>query len=230
MRYSRQETFLKNIKNFTPNFQNSIKNKKIIIVGCGGVGSVLAQLLVRGGFLNITLIDNDIVDETNLQRQIYFEENLGELKVNALKEILIKIDKNANIKTFQIIIDEININKIALNSDLIIDSTDNFHTRKIINNYCETNKKDWMYNGAVMDEIISGIFYGKDKIFNKIFNKKINDVSCCNVGVLASTTHICASLAYNNTLKYFLNMKEKKLIKINLWNNKLHEINLNKIK
>lgn len=222
MRYSRQEKL-----DFIPtNFQDKIINKKIILVGCGGIGSPLGELLVRGGFLNLTLIDNDIIDETNLQRQIYFQEDIGKSKSQTLKTHLLKINKTAKIQVFNNILEQTNIDKICKNCDLIIDATDNFKTRKLINNWCIKNKKDWLYNGAIKTEIISSLFYGKNNLFEKVFPENVCDESCCQVGILASTTYASAALAYNQVLKYFINKKENKLIKIDLWKNKIFEIEL----
>ena len=180
MRYSRQVKFLENNcqitgenNNYNPKFQSSFKDKKVIIVGCGGIGSVFAELLIRGGFLNLTLIDNDLIDETNLQRQIYFESDIGNFKSKSLKEILIKINSKSKIKVICNILTSENIEKICENSDLIIDATDNFETRKIINKYCEKKKKDWLYTGAVKSEIICCLFKGELKLFSKVFSNNI---------------------------------------------------------
>ena len=95
---SRQDLFLKNKTGFLideedkMSFYNNINKKQIAIVGCGGIGSPLAQLLVRGGFKNILLIDNDMIDESNLQRQIYDYEDIGTIKSTSLKFHLEKIN------------------------------------------------------------------------------------------------------------------------------------------
>ena len=222
MRYSRQEKL-----NFIPKgFQEQIKKKKIILIGCGGIGSVLGQLLVRGGFENLVLVDNDFVDETNLQRQTYFERDIGKPKAQVLREHLLSINKNSCVEVYYDFIDKNNISKICKLADLVLDATDNFETRKIINNFCVNNKKDWIYSGAVKTEFICIPFYWKNNNFEKILKKKNKDVKCCEVGVLASTTYACASLVYNNVLKYFLGDKQDELIKINLWTNKLHKIKI----
>lgn len=226
MRYSRQEKFLRNLENFDENFQEDIKNKRIIVVGCGGVGSVLSELLVRGGFLNLVLVDNDIIDETNLQRQIFFEADIGKTKSKALKDYLRIINTNSRIECIVDIVDYKYSDDIFRNADLILDCTDNFAARKLINDYCEKNGKDWIYNGAVKTEIMSATFFGKNKSFSKIFPEDIVDEKCCDVGVLASTTFSGASLAYNKVLKYFLGIEDNNLIKINLWDNTIHEVAL----
>lgn len=220
MRYSRQ-----NIIDFLPdNFNEIIKYKKIVIVGCGGIGSPLALLLVKGGFLNLTLIDNDKIEEINIQRQIYNEIDIKDFKVDSLKKYLILANSTVKVKIFNEYLNGLNISTMCNGADLIIDASDNFETRRVINVFCEKNSQDWIYNGAIKTEIISCIFRGKDKKFKKVFPNEIKDKKCAEIGVLGSTTFASASLAYNQILKYFLNKKDDKLIKIDLWKNKIYEI------
>ena len=107
-----------------------------------------------------------------------------------------------------------------------LDCTDNFETRILINDYCEQNKKDWIYSGAVKTQIISCLFLGETKLFKKVFPKPIQDESCCEVGVLASTTFASASLTYNQVLKYFIGQKHQILIKQDLWTNQIFSIKI----
>jgi len=208
---------------FIPNnFQNLINDKKLVLIGCGGVGSNLAHLLVRGGFSNITIVDMDLVDNTNLQRQTFFEKDIGNLKTSALKSQLKEINPNLNITEFKNFVCRENISEICYNSDLIIDATDNFETRKVINDFSSKSKIPWIYTGAIKAESIVCMFL-EDK-FDKIFPKNIENEKCCEVGVLASTTTISASLAFNEILKYFSGEKEFKLIKYNIWQQKLFTI------
>jgi adenylyltransferase/sulfurtransferase len=226
MRYSRQDA----LNQLPNNFSQSIHNKQLIIIGCGGIGSPLAELLVRGGFQTLTLIDTDIVDETNLQRQTFTEQDIATQKTTALKHRLEQIDskakKNKTIKIINDTLNKENINQIFKNSDLILDCTDNFETRILINNYCEQNNKDWIYSGAVKTQIMSCLFLGETKLFKKVFPKPIKNESCCEVGVLASTTFASASLTYNQVLKYFIGQKEQILIKQDLWTNQLFNIKI----
>lgn len=221
MRYSRQEKFLEKISSNKIDFSS-----KIVIVGCGGVGSVLSELLVRGGFLNLVLVDNDLIDETNLGRQNFEEKDIGNFKSKTLSKRLKKINSNFKGKVYVNILTEENISKICDDSSLIIDCTDNFETRRLINSYCTDNSKDWIYSGAVKSEIITCTFYYKNNLFDKVFSNEVINESCCNVGVLASTTFSCASLVYNQVLKYFLGIRENKLIKIDLWKGNLFEVKL----
>lgn len=222
MRYIRQEQ----LKFIPKNFQKNIENKKIVLIGCGGIGSPLAELLVRGGFLNLTLIDYDKIDKTNLNRQIYFEKDIGRKKSFVLRDYLLEINENAKINVIGNEVNENNINNFCFDANLIIDATDNFEIRKLINKFSLENKKDWLYNGAVKTEVISCLFYFKENLFKKVFNSKIKNEKASDVGILPSTTFLSASLAFNQILKYFLNIKENKLIKLNLWTNQLFEVNL----
>lgn len=222
MKYSRQEK----LDFITDSFQADIQEKKIVLVGCGGVGSVLAELLVRGGFLNLRVIDNDVIDYTNLQRQNFFEKDVGRPKATTLKEMLELINTDSKIEAHVALLSEINIDRMFDNCSLIIDCTDNFLTRKIINQYCEKNRKDWLYTGAIKTEFVCCLFFGKDKLFNKVFSENVKDVQACDVGVLASTTFSAAALAYNQVLRYFLGLKEYKLIKMDNWTNKIFEVKI----
>lgn len=222
MRYSRQEV-LKEIPN---DFQESIRDKKVVLVGCGGVGSILAQMLVRGGFLNISLVDCDFVDDSNLQRQFYYESDLGKPKVEALLGHLKKIDSRADIKSLFKMLDKNNIDDICKDSALIIDATDNFKTREVINTFCEKTGKDWIYIGAIRHEVMSCLFIGTEKYFNQIFGNEVREEGCAQEGVLCSTTSSAASVGYNSVIKYFLGRRDRKIIKMNLWDNKIFEGNI----
>ena len=89
---------------------NIIKNKRILIVGVGGVGGYVLETLARSGIENITIIDNDIIDITNLNRQIIsLNNNVGSNKVDVAKERILKINSKANIKPIQDFLNKDNI-------------------------------------------------------------------------------------------------------------------------
>ena len=213
--------------NYIPiNFTKIYENKKIVVIGCGGIGSLLVDLLVRNGFKNLVLVDFDIVEENNLSRQFFFKKDIGKLKVSAIYENLKRINNKISIEKISEKLTEKNIEKICFNSDLIVDGTDNFETRKIINSFCERKNKDWIYNGAIKDEVVSCTFYGNEKKFSSIFPKKVVNEKCSTVGILGSTTFLSASLAYNMILKYFLKIKYPYFIKVNLWKNEIFKLKI----
>lgn len=228
MRYSRQQRFLDDFSEVKDQkqLQERIKDVKIVLVGCGGVGSVLAELLVRGGFLHVVLIDNDIVDATNLQRQSYVEQDVGSLKVSALARRLALVDSRVRVVEKPLVVDEKNIEELCLNAALIVDASDNFMARRVINGFCEKSEKDWLYTGAVQSKVVHCLFCGKDRLFDKVFSLPVKDESCCEVGVLASTTFIAASLAYTKVLQYFLGIRKKELVSFDVWKNTLSVVKL----
>jgi molybdopterin/thiamine biosynthesis adenylyltransferase len=222
MRGSREE-----LVDFIPgNFNEIKKNKKLCVIGCGGVGSNLLILLARSEFRNLLVVDFDLVDDNNLSRQSFFESDIGKRKVDCIKEQIHNINEKVVIETLNSKVISDNIDKICRGCDLIVDATDNFETRRVINDYCEREKRDWLYNGAIKSEVASCIFRGEDKLFDKVFTKSVKDQNASCVGILNSTTLASASLAYNKILKYFLEVEDYKLIKIDIWDNKLFEVNL----
>lgn len=120
-----------------------LESIKVLIVGCGGVGGYALETLVRSGITNIDIIDFDVIDITNLNRQIITnKENIGIKKVLAAKNRVLSINPNLNINTYEIFLDKDNIDDILKNNyDYIIDACDNVDTkielikRSVNNNY-----------------------------------------------------------------------------------------------
>lgn len=120
-----------------------LESIKVLIVGCGGVGGYALETLVRSGITNIDIIDFDVIDITNLNRQIITnKENIGIKKVLAAKNRVLSINPNLNINTYEIFLDKDNIDEILKNNyDYIIDACDNVDTkielikRSVNNNY-----------------------------------------------------------------------------------------------
>lgn len=108
-----------------------IKNTKVLIVGCGGVGGYALETLVRSGINNIDIIDFDRIDITNLNRQIITtQSNINKLKVEEAKSRCLSINSNLNISTYTIFLDKNNINSILSNNyDYIIDACDSVDTK-----------------------------------------------------------------------------------------------------
>ena len=105
----------------TPGVFERLKKAKVAIVGCGGLGSNIAISLARVGIGDIVICDFDIVEPSNLNRQQYFVKDIGKFKVDALKEILLKINPFINVKTNNVFIDKDNIEYLFKDRDIIID-------------------------------------------------------------------------------------------------------------
>ena len=118
----------------------SLKTKKITIIGMGGIGCPLAQYLVRTGIINLTIIDYDNVNLSNLNRQILYDlKDVGEKKVNVAKKKLDFFNNNLKIITIPFKVNNKNISNYLSSSSLVIDATDNWKTMSLINRYCVQN-------------------------------------------------------------------------------------------
>ena len=118
-----------------------IKNKKILVVGVGGVGSYTVESLVRCGIGSITIIDNDIIDITNLNRQLMTTtDNVGESKVEVLKNRIFSINPECSVNAINAFLDENNIDSIVNDYDYVVDACDTVKTKVSLIKTC--NKKN----------------------------------------------------------------------------------------
>ena len=114
--------------------QKRIKHAKVLIIGAGGLGCPVAEFLTRAGVGVIGVIDDDVVSLSNIHRQsLYNIKDLKKLKVNCVKNKLNKINPKTLIKTHNLRIDEKNAVKLIKNYDFIVDGSDNFKTKFLIN-------------------------------------------------------------------------------------------------
>jgi molybdopterin-synthase adenylyltransferase len=155
-RYSRQELF----HGIGKEGQKKLRSSRVTIVGCGALGSLLAEVLSRAGVGQIRIIDRDFVESTNLQRQALFtEQDAADLipKAIAAKNHLMKINADVHIDAE---VSDLNPDNIALllDSDLILDGTDNFQTRFLINDFAWKNHVPWVYGACVGSTGVSCAF------------------------------------------------------------------------
>jgi molybdopterin/thiamine biosynthesis adenylyltransferase len=132
--------------------QAHLAQAKVAIVGIGALGSVMADLLARAGVGTLRLIDRDFVEWTNLQRQsLYTEEDaeLGRPKVTAAKLRLENINREIQLEESTVHLDQHNILNELEGVDLVLDGTDNFSTRYLINDWAIAQNKPWVYAGVV---------------------------------------------------------------------------------
>lgn len=129
--------------------QLKLKHSRMLVIGVGGLGTPILQYLSAGGVGHIGIVDHDMVDETNLQRQILFgTKDLGKLKSIIAKERLSRLNPGTTFEIFNFRLSEKNIMELVRDHDLVFDATDNFPTRYLINDACVMEGKPWIY-GAV---------------------------------------------------------------------------------
>ena len=202
-RFSRQLV----LKNIGANGQKKILSTKILIVGVGGLGCPAAESLVRAGIGTIGLIDNDIVNLSNIHRQSLFSsKDIKKSKVSVAEKKLKEINPNTKIKTYKSRLTKNNIKNIIKNYEIIIDGSDNFKTKFLINDYCIKLKK--LITGAISkfdghvftfdfrDKKTASLksFYQENEISDDIFNCEFD-------GVLGTTASIVGTTQANEALK-----------------------------
>lgn len=149
---------------------NKIKDKKILLVGVGGVGGTALEALIRSGIEDITIVDYDIIDKSNLNRQLITNEtNIGNLKALEAKNRCLSINSNLNIKTFDIKLNKENISIIEDNYDYIIDSCDSIDAKIELYKYAKCN------NIKIISSMGMGNRLDPSKICISTLNKTIND-------------------------------------------------------
>jgi molybdopterin/thiamine biosynthesis adenylyltransferase len=147
-RYSRQRLFAP----IGEAGQARLREARVVIIGCGALGAMQAETLARAGVGHLTLVDRDFVEESNLQRQIMFEESdAGERLPKAIAAVRRIHRVNSDVQAEAIVADVNfeNIEEIIIEADLVMDGTDNFETRYLINDACVKAGTPWIYGAAV---------------------------------------------------------------------------------
>ena len=120
-----------------PGLTKILSDKHFFIAGAGGLGSNVAMMLVRAGVINITIVDFDKIEEANINRQFYFRNQIGQIKVEALKDNLLRINPDINLKTIQAkITTENSAELISENADIILECFDCAVSKAMIATFC----------------------------------------------------------------------------------------------
>ena len=230
-RYSRQII----LRDIGVNGQKKLKKSKVLIVGLGGLGCPAAEYLSRAGVGTIGLIDHDKVSLSNIHRQsIFTTSDIKKYKVDLVKQRIKKINSYVKIISFKKKIDDFNIKKIMQTFDIIIDGTDNFTSKFLINKFSKILKKVFI-SGAIgkFDGHIFGFdFSKKTKPCLESFYQGIhdNDIATCEEdGVIGTVAGIVGNIQANEAIKYILNIGKclnGKVLIINLLNLEFRICNL----
>lgn len=147
-RYSRQTLF----DGIGEEGQALIAQSTVVIIGCGALGAVQAETLARAGVGRLVLVDRDFVEESNLQRQIMFDESdaLNRLpKSIAAASRIARVNSQIHVEPLVTDVNYGNIEEIIADASLVMDGTDNFETRFLINDACVKSRTPWVYGAAV---------------------------------------------------------------------------------
>ena len=193
--------------------QKKILSARVLVVGAGGLGCPVAEFLSRAGVGYVGIIDNDKVSLSNLHRQIFYStSDIGKFKVQVAKDKINKINPNTTIKIYKIRLNNINFKKIINNYDYIVDGSDNFATKFLLNDLCLKFKKI-LVTGAISKfdgHIFTFDFKNKKIPCLRCFfqESKISDdiLNCESEGVLGTVAGIIGTIQANEILKKILNI------------------------
>jgi len=231
-RYSRQTLF----KEIGEQGQQKLARARVVVVGCGATGSVLASLLARAGIGTLRILDRDYVEPSNLQRQSLFDEDDARQSmpkaIAAARQISrfnsqIAVDPQVADLTPQ------NVDSLLGEVDLILDGTDNFETRYLINDYAVKNSVPWVYAAAVGSYAVTmNILPGETACLACVFPESPRGTleTCETAGILSSAVGLVASLAATEALKLLVGARSKlrrTLLSWDVWSNEQAQVQAN---
>lgn len=199
--------------------QEKLKASSVLIIGCGGLGNPVAQYLTAAGVGHLGILDHDEVAISNLQRQVLFkEDHLGNQKAETTKEQLSALNADIEITAIQTQVSSTNALEILKNWNLVIDCSDNFPTRYLINDACVLLDKPLIYGSIYQYEGQVSVFnFNKSANYRDLFPAPPNPSSVpnCEVGgVLGSLAGIIGSIQANEAIKIICNIGEPLIEKL----------------
>ncbi len=235
-RFSRQ-IILKNVGFLG---QKKIINSKVLIVGMGGLGCPVAEFLTRAGVGYLGIVDHDNVDLSNIHRQsLYDFGDLNKPKVKSAEKKLKRINSKTKVKCYKMRLKRNNYNKIIKEYDYIVDGSDNFETKFLINDFCKKSKK-FLVTGAISKfdgHIFTFDFKDKKTPCIRSFfqEEKISDdiLNCEYDGILGTVAGIIGTIQANEILKKILSIGKDLngyILILDLLNLTFRKVKLKKIK
>ena len=188
--------------------QENICAGKVLIIGAGGLGSPVAFYLAAAGVGTIGIVDNDVVDYTNLQRQIiHFTPDVGTSKVISVKEKIEQLNPDVNVVTYQNLALADNILELINDYDFIIDGTDNFPAKFLINDACVMAGKSFSHGGVLRFNGQAMTYTPGNTCFRCILNEmppKEAIPTCSQAGILGSIAGILGTIQATEALKFLV--------------------------
>lgn len=223
-RYSRQILF----PGIGAQGQERLVAARVLVVGCGATGSVIASTLARAGVGLMKLVDRDLVELTNLQRQVLYDEAdvaARNPKAAAAARALQRINSSITVEPHIADVNAENIEELIAGVDLVLDGADNFETRYLINDACVKHNTPWIYGGAVSSYGASmTILPGETACFRCLFEHAPPPgalPTCDTAGVIGPIVNLVGSLVAAEALKLITQAGERNrgLISVDLWEN-----------
>jgi molybdopterin-synthase adenylyltransferase len=233
-RYSRQILF----QQIGKSGQEKLLNSRVLLVGCGALGASHAEMLARAGVGKLRIVDRDFVEFSNLQRQTLYSESdaIERLpKAIAAKNRLSAINSEIEIEAIVADINQRNIESLIADCDLVIDGSDNFQVRYLVNDACVKHSITWIYGAAVSSYGTSmTIIPNETSCLRCIFEEMPDAASsptCDTAGVIQPIISSISSVQISEALKILTGNFQKlhrSLVQIDIWENDWRKIKLGK--
>jgi len=228
-RYSRQVLF----PGIGAQGQTRLSQGRVAIVGCGATGACVSSLLARAGVGQLVIIDRDYVEPSNLQRQSLFDEADAADSLPKAVAAARKIAAfNSEVQTTPVVADLTpeNIESLLGDADLILDATDNFETRYLINDFAVKHGKPWIYAAAVAAYAVTmNVLPGETACLACLFPAPPEGTieTCDTAGILNSAVNLIGSIQATEAIKFLVGAKDKlrrTLLSFDVWSNEQAEI------
>lgn len=231
-RYSRQTLF----EPVGEEGQKRLEQSRAVLVGCGALGTVLANTLVRAGVGHLRICDRDYIEPNNLQRQVLFDENdIAENlpKAEAARRKLNAINSAVTVEATVCDVNHRNIESLIDSADIILDGTDNFETRYLLNDASVSRSIPWVY-GAVIGAtgLVLPVLPGETPCLRCIFESAPPpemSPTCDTAGVIGPAVNVVASLQAVEAIKILIGDREsvtRLLISIDVWSQRFVGLNV----
>jgi adenylyltransferase/sulfurtransferase len=213
-----------------------IAASRVAVLGCGALGTVAAEVLVRAGVGDLRLIDRDVVEWTNLQRQsLYIEQDAidGRSKADAACERLAAINSSISVQPIVADVSSSNIRGFLEDVDLVIDAADNFLIRFLLNDWSLSTATPWVHGGCIGASGQVMLFSGNGSPCFRCLVPEPPPASavdtCDTAGVVGSATHLIASLQATEAIKWLSGNQSavrETLLSVDLWSNRIRELKI----
>ena len=210
--------------------QEKLLASHILIIGAGGLGSAVAPYLAAAGVGHLTLIDHDLVELTNLQRQIMHAQNkIGQSKVASGKHFLEQLNSTIKIEIIQAKATALLLDDLLPSVDAVLDCTDNFATRHLINASCVKHQKPLVSGSALRFDGQISVFDPRNPAspcYACIFSpdEKFEEVSCSSMGIFSPLVGIIGALQAAQALQVITGIGQSLCGKLLLWDAKSTQI------
>ena len=209
--------------------QDRLRAGRILVIGCGALGSAAMNLLARAGVGHITIVDRDFVELSNLQRQLLFDEAdaaAGTPKAIAAARAVARINSEVEVRPFVADVTPTNVEQFVAQADVVLDGTDNFETRYLINDACVKLDIPWVYGGAIGSTGMSmTIVPGETACFRCLFPtpQPVGTMETCETaGVLAASVVMVAAIEWAEVVKLLVGDRanlSRGLTALDVWTN-----------